>query len=194
VKRLVLFTLAAGLLGIGAARAANPVVVMETSLGTIKIELNEDKAPISAKNFLSYVDDKFFDNTTFHRVIPGFVIQGGGFEPGMKQKKTKDPIRNESGNGLPNARGTLSMARTRDLNSATSQFFINLVDNPNLDKGKYAVFGKVIDGMDVVDKIAAVKTGVKVQEVEIDGQLRKVPHQDVPVEDVIVKSVRRADK
>src|SRR6516225_2042008 len=85
-----------------------PVVVMETSLGTIKIELNEEKAPISTKNFLSYVDDKFYDNTTFHRVIPGFVIQGGGFEPGMKQKKTKDPIRNESGNGLPNARGTLS--------------------------------------------------------------------------------------
>ncbi len=156
----------------------NPVVVMETSMGTVKIELEATKAPGTVKNFLDYVDDKFYDGTTFHRVKPEFMIQGGGFEPGMKQKKTKAPIKNEAPNGLSNVRGTIAMARTNDLDSATAQFFINVVDNTFLDKGPYCVFGKVIEGMDVVDKIKNVKTDVK----------------DVPAEDVIIKSIRRTDK
>jgi cyclophilin family peptidyl-prolyl cis-trans isomerase len=196
MKRIFLLSLA--VLGIASlpVRAANPVVVMETSLGTIKIELFEDKSPITVKNFLSYVDDKFYDGTVFHRVIPDFMVQGGGFEPGMKQKKTKDPIKNESGNGLSNTAGTLAMARTNDPNSATSQFFINVGDNSRLDKfgGGYCVFGKVIDGMDVVNKIKAVKTGTKKQKIEVDGKEVEVPHQNVPVDDVVIKSVKRADK
>src|SRR5437764_525704 len=155
-------------------------VVMETSLGTIKIELDGDKAPVSTANFLSYVDDKFYDGTVFHRVIPTFMIQGGGFAPGMTQKKTKAPIKNESGNGLQNKRGALAMARTNDLNSATSQFFINVVDNDFLDSNRYAVFAKVVEGMDVVDKIKAVPTG------------NRSGHGDVPVKDVVIQSVRRA--
>jgi cyclophilin family peptidyl-prolyl cis-trans isomerase len=158
----------------------NPVVVMETSLGTIKIELDEQKAPITVKNFLSYVDDKFYDGTIFHRVIRDFMVQGGGFEPGLKQKRTKAPIKNESGNGLSNARGSIAMARTNDLNSATAQFFINVVDNSRLDPARYCVFGKVIDGMDVVDKIRDVST------------TRKADFADVPQEDVVIKSTRRA--
>ena len=165
----------------GAATAANPVVVMETSLGTIKIELNEEKAPISVKNFLQYVDDKHYDGTIFHRVIGTFMIQGGGFEPGLKEKKTREPIKNESSNGLSNERGTIAMARTSDLDSATSQFYINVVDNSgSLDKPRYCVFGKVIEGMDVVDKIKAVETGNV-------GRMANVPKQDV-----VIKSVRRA--
>jgi cyclophilin family peptidyl-prolyl cis-trans isomerase len=157
-----------------------PVVLMETSLGAIKIELNEDKAPITVKNFLSYVDDKFYDNTIFHRVIDGFMIQGGGFDPGMKQKTTKAPIKNESPNGLSNVRGSIAMARTNNPDSATAQFYINVGDNSgSLDKPRYCVFGKVIDGMDVVDKIKAVKTG------------SRAGHQDVPAQDVAIKSVRR---
>jgi peptidyl-prolyl cis-trans isomerase B (cyclophilin B) len=157
-------------------------VQMETSLGSIKIELDEDKAPLSVANFLSYVDDKFYDGTIFHRVINGFMIQGGGFEPGMKQKRTKAPIKNESGNGLSNVRGSIAMARTSDLNSATSQFYINVVDNSgSLDQPKYCVFGKVIEGMDVVDKIKAVRT------------TRSGPHGDVPAADVVINSVRRVD-
>ena len=155
-------------------------VVMETSLGTIKIELDGDKAPISTANFLSYVDDKFYDGTIFHRVIPNFMIQCGGFAPGMTQKKTKATIKNESGNGLQNKRGALAMARTNDLHSATSQFFINVVDNDFLDKNQYCVFGKVVEGLDVVDKIKAAPTG------------RKSGHDDVPVKDVVIQSVRRA--
>ena len=187
MKQLLFAVLAAGVFA-GAASAANPVVVMETSLGTIKIELNEEKAPISTKNFLSYVDDKFYDGTIFHRVIPNFMIQGGGFEPGLKQKKTKAPVKNESANGLSNARGTLAMARTSVPDSATAQFFINVKDNTFLDRAQaqdrvgYCVFGKVIDGMDVVDKIKAVETR------------GSVPVKDVPEEDVVIKSVRRADK
>jgi cyclophilin family peptidyl-prolyl cis-trans isomerase len=196
MKRIFLLSLA--VLGIAClpVRAANPVVVMETSLGTIKIELFEDKSPITVKNFLSYVDDKFYDGTVFHRVIPDFMVQGGGFESGMKQKKTKDPIKNESGNGLSNTAGTLAMARTNDPNSATSQFFINVGDNSRLDKfgGGYCVFGKVIDGMDVVNKIKGVKTGTKKQKIEVDGKEVEVPHQNVPVDDVVIKSVKRADK
>jgi peptidyl-prolyl cis-trans isomerase B (cyclophilin B) len=188
MQRYVFLAMASGLLGAGSAEAAdkNPVVIMETSMGTIKIELFADKAPVTVKNFLDYVDAKFYDNTIFHRVIPNFMIQGGGFEPGMKQKKTREAIKNESSNGLSNTTGTLAMARTPDPNSATAQFFINVKDNKFLDKAQdgvgYCVFGKVIDGMDVVNKIKDAQTGKK------DG------HADVPLQDVIIKSVRRADK
>ncbi|HVS34017.1 MAG TPA: peptidylprolyl isomerase [Gemmataceae bacterium] len=154
-------------------------VVMETSQGTIKIELDGDKAPTTTANFLAYVDEKFYDGTVFHRVIPNFMVQGGGFTPGMTQKKTKAPIKNESGNGLQNKRGAIAMARTNDLNSATSQFFINVVDNDFLDKNQYCVFGKVVEGLDVLEKIKAVPTG------------RKGGHDDVPVKDVVIQSVRR---
>ena len=164
----------------------NPVVVIETSEGTIKIELWADKAPITCKNFLQYVEEKFFDGTIFHRVIPGFMIQGGGFTPEMKQKKPHKPIKNEAAAHLKNLRGTLAMARTNVVDSATAQFFINLKDNAFLnhraktpDAYGYAVFGKVIDGMDVVDKIAKVKTG------------QHGPHGDVPVKAITIKTARR---
>ena len=160
-------------------------LVFETNLGNFEVELFEKEAPVSSENFLAYVDDGFFDGVIFHRVIPGFMIQGGGFEPGMKQKKTKAPIKNEATNGLKNARGTLAMARTNDINSATSQFFINLVDNDFLDNKAgnygYAVFGRVDSGMEVVDAIAAVKTG------------NKGRYQDVPAETVTIESARRVD-
>jgi peptidyl-prolyl cis-trans isomerase B (cyclophilin B) len=160
---------------------AAPQVVMETSLGTIKLELDEGKAPITVANFLSYVDEKFYDNTIFHRVMSDFMIQGGGFEPGMKQKKTKAAIKNESPNGLSNKRGTIAMARLPDPDSATAQFFINVEDNARgLDAQRYCAFGKVVEGMDVVDKIKAVATG------------RKGMHENVPSQDVVIKSVRRA--
>ncbi len=165
--------------------SATPVI-METSLGTMKLELDGDKAPVTVANFLSYVDDKFYDGTIFHRVISNFMIQGGGFEPGMKQKQTKPAITNESANGLSNKRGTIAMARTSNPNSATSQFFINVKDNDFLDKAKaqdgvgYCVFGKVTSGLDVLDKIKDVRTGTKAK------------HQDVPVQDVTILSVRRA--
>src|SRR5262249_27652907 len=134
-------------------------VVMTTSLGTIRLELDGDKAPVGVANFLSYVDDQFYDNTIFHRVIKDFMIQGGGFEPGLRQKRTKAPIKNESPNGLSNPRGTIAMARTSDPDSATAQFYINVVDNARgLDSQRYCVFGQVIEGMDVVDKIRAVRT------------------------------------
>ena len=155
-------------------------VVMETSLGTIKIEVDGDKAPVTVANFLAYVDEKFYDGTIFHRVIPNFMIQCGGFQPGMKQKATKATIKNESSNGLSNARGTLAMARTSVPDSASSQFFINVKDNKRLDAAKYCVFGKVIAGLDVVDKIKVVETG------------SKGGHDDVPLTDVVVKTVRRA--
>lgn len=167
----------------------NPVVVMETSMGTVEIELFADKAPITVKNFLQYVEDKHFDGTIFHRVIgkeyggKDFMIQGGGFEPGMKQKKTRDPIKNEAANGISNLRGTLAMARTSDPDSATAQFFVNVADNKFLDKSEesdgYAVFGRVIKGMDVVDKIKAVET------TKVGG------HGDVPKEDVVIKKVTK---
>jgi cyclophilin family peptidyl-prolyl cis-trans isomerase len=201
VKRLLFAGLCLGLLAMTAkADAPNPVVVMETSEGTIKIELFADKAPTTVKNFLNYVDEKFYDGTTFHRVMPKFMIQGGGFLPGLAQaksgkdvkaleKKTHDPIKNEASNGLHNERGTIAMARTEDADSATSQFFINVVDNTKkLDPGGvspdgYCVFGKVIDGMDVVDKIKNVKTTVN----------RNIRMKDIPAEDVVIKSIRRAD-
>jgi cyclophilin family peptidyl-prolyl cis-trans isomerase len=198
MKRLLILALTVLAVGSLSARAAdkNPVVEIDTSLGKIKVELDQEKAPITVKNFLSYVDDKFYDGTVFHRVIGDFMIQGGGFEKGLqnvkspeqflaKEKKTKEPIKNESGNGLSNTRGTIAMARTRDLDSATAQFYINTVDNSGkLDKPKYCVFGKVIDGMDVVDKIRAVKTRVLVKD-----QI-----EDIPVEDVVINSIRRVDK
>jgi len=159
------------------------MILFETSLGDFTIELLEKEAPESVANFTRYIDDKFFDGTIFHRIVPGFVIQGGGFAEDMTQKKTKPPVKNEADNGLKNQRGTLSMARTNDINSATSQFFVNLKDNDFLDHSRanfgYAVFARVTEGMDVVDKIAAVETG------------RKRGFDDVPVEAVIMKSVRR---
>lgn len=165
------------------SKEAAPVVILTTSLGDIKIELNAEKAPISVENFLGYVDDGFYDETIFHRVIPNFMIQGGGMMPDMESKGTKAPIKNEADNGLTNDRGTIAMARTAVKDSATSQFFINLKDNQFLNHGTrdfgYAVFGKVIEGMDVVDKIAAVPTG------------NKAGHQNVPLENVVTVSARR---
>ena len=159
------------------------MVVFETSHGTMKLEVYPDDAPVTVENFLKYIDEGFFNGTIFHRVIPGFVIQGGGFDAEMNQKKTHPPITNEADNGLKNLRGTLSMARTSAKDSATSQFFINLVDNDVLDHGVrdfgYAVFAKVVEGMDVVDKIAGVATG------------NRGPHGDVPVDAVVIESVRR---
>jgi peptidyl-prolyl cis-trans isomerase A (cyclophilin A) len=160
----------------------------ETSLGNFTVELFDKEAPISAKNFLSYVDDKHYDGTIFHRVIPGFMIQGGGMEVGMGEKDMKDPIKNEAKNGLKNERGTLAMARTNVVDSATAQFFINLKNNELLNHQPgspstygYAVFGKVTEGMDVIDKIAKVKTATR------------RAHSDVPVEDVVITSVRRVE-
>jgi len=178
-----LFAAVAGMFLAAAAQAANPVVVLETSKGDIKIELFEDKAPVTVKNFLKYVDDKHFDGLTFHRVISNFMIQGGGYDADQKERKTREPIKNESGNGVPNNRGYIAMARTEDLDSATSQFYINVKDNPSLDKGKYCAFGRVIDGMDVVDKIKDVETGRK-------GMFR----QDCPLDDVVIKTAKRVDK
>jgi cyclophilin family peptidyl-prolyl cis-trans isomerase len=161
------------------------MIRFETNLGDFTIELFEEKAPLSVANFLKYIDDGHFDGTIFHRIVPGFVIQGGGFTENMTQKKTQPPVKNEADNGLKNLRGTLSMARTNDINSATSQFFVNLKDNDFLDHSRgnfgYAVFARVTDGMDVVDKIAAVKTG------------RKGGFDDVPVEPIVMKSVKRTD-
>lgn len=146
----------------GKKERRKPMVLISTSLGDIKLELYEEKAPITAANFLSYVEEGFYDNTIFHRVINNFMIQGGGMTADMKQKQTKDPIKNEADNGLKNERGTIAMARTADVNSATSQFFINHRDNAFLDHGArdfgYAVFGKVVEGIEIVDKIAAVQT------------------------------------
>ena len=158
------------------------MIKLHTNFGVISIELDFEKAPISAKNFQQYVEDGHYNNTIFHRVIGNFMIQGGGFEPGMKQKPCRDPIENEAANGLKNKKYTLAMARTNDPHSATAQFFINVVDNDFLDfkapMGNgwgYCVFGKVVDGTDVVDKIKAVKTG------------SAGFHQDVPKEDVVIE-------
>lgn len=157
---------------------------IDTSMGTITLELNEDKAPETVRNFVKYAEDGHYDGTIFHRVIDGFMIQGGGFTKSMDQKPTREPIRNEAMNGLKNERGTIAMARTMIVDSATSQFFINLVDNAFLDFSSptpqgfgYAVFGKVVDGMNVVDSIAKVKTG-------FSG-----PHQNVPEEAIVIKKI-----
>lgn len=163
----------------------NPVVQIETTMGIIKVELFADKAPITVKNYLNYVEKQFYDGTLFHRVIPNFMIQGGGINPDMSPKPTEKPIKNESGNGLKNSRGTIAMARTNLPNSATAQFFINIRDNRKLDPDRapdgwgYCVFGKVIEGMDVVDKIKDVPTA------EVDE------HKNVPKEPVTIKSIRK---
>jgi len=169
-------------------KTANPVVVIETSKGTIKAELWTDKAPGTVSNFMSYVNEKFFDGVIFHRVMPGFMIQGGGFTSNMVQKATHAQIKNEAKADVRNLRGTLAMARTDQVDSATAQFFINLVNNGGLDHRNetqdgfgYCVFGKVTEGMDVVDAIAKVETGVR-------GF-----HKNVPLEAVIIKSVRKAE-
>jgi peptidyl-prolyl cis-trans isomerase B (cyclophilin B) len=158
------------------------MIKLETTLGDITIELDSEKAPLTAKNFLEYINSGYYDNTLFHRVIDGFMIQGGGFEPGMKQKQTHAPIQNEAANGLKNEKYTIAMARTSDVHSATAQFFINVADNASLNYTSstprgfgYCVFGRVVDGQDVVDKIRKVKTG------------SRSGHQDVPQEDVVVR-------
>ena len=157
------------------------MITIKTNHGDIKITLFEDKAPISCENFRRYVEDGFFADTIFHRVIPGFMVQGGGMDENLRQKATHDPIKNEADNGESNRRGTLAMARTMEVDSATSQSFINLSDNNFLDHGGrdfgYAVFGEVTDGMDVVDAIAGVETG------------NRAGHQDVPVETVTIQAV-----
>ncbi|MGO9038135.1 MAG: peptidylprolyl isomerase [Steroidobacteraceae bacterium] len=159
------------------------MIRFETTLGDFTVELFEKEAPETVVNFLKYIDSGFFDGTIFHRIVPGFVIQGGGFTDDMSQKRTQPPIKNEANNGMKNLRGTLSMARTNDVNSATSQFFVNLKDNDFLDHKPgnfgYAVFARVTDGMDVIDKIAAVATG------------RRRGFEDVPTEAVVMKRVQR---
>jgi len=166
--------------------AEDPVVVIETSMGDITVRLNPNKAPGSVKNFLAYVNDGFYDGTIFHRVISNFMIQGGGFTADLQKKPVGEPIKNEAGNGLKNRRGTIVMARTPEIHSATSQFFINVQDNGSLNyKGPsardygYAVFGEITEGLDVVDKIRKVKTGSK-------GPFPK----DVPMETVVIKTIR----
>jgi peptidyl-prolyl cis-trans isomerase A (cyclophilin A) len=177
--------LGTGVAGAGEPAVRNPVVLMETSLGNVKLELFAKEAPISVKNFLDHVNSRFYDGTVYHRVIPNFMIQGGGFTADLNRKQTSPPIKNEADNGLKNRSGTLAMARTSVVDSATSQFFINVVDNDFLnhrDKTTqgygYAVFGKVIEGMEVVDKIAAVKTGTQ-------KGLR-----DIPETPVVIKSMK----
>ena len=164
-------------------KGVNPMVNISTNLGDIKVELYKDKAPITVENFLSYVNDGFYNDTIFHRVIPNFMVQGGGFSEDMQQKQTKAPIKNEAENGLKNEIGTLAMARTSDINSATSQFFINIANNEFLNNGVrdfgYAVFGKVTEGMDIVNKIAAVKTGTV-------GYFRDVPEESVKINSISV--------
>ena len=163
---------------------ANPVARFKTSLGDFSVELFADKSPLTAANFVQYATSGFYDGTIFHRVIPGFMVQGGGMTPGMKEKDTKAPIKNEADNGITNDRGTIAMARTSDPHSATCQFFINLVDNKSLNyRSKdlsgwgYCAFGKVTEGMEVVDAIAKVDTG------------NRLPHQNVPKEDVLILGV-----
>ena len=159
------------------------MIILSTGFGEVTIELYDAEAPITVQNFLQYVEDGFFDGTIFHRVIPDFVLQGGGFTADMKQKKTRPPIKNEAENGLKNKRGTLSMARTQEIDSATSQFFINLKDNDFLDHGTrdfgYAVFAKVTDGMEIIDRIAQVATG------------NHGMHRGVPLEPVVILSAKR---
>jgi cyclophilin family peptidyl-prolyl cis-trans isomerase len=159
------------------------MIRFDTTHGGFTVELFAKEAPVTVENFLRYVDDGFFDGTVFHRIVPGFVIQGGGLTKDFASKKTRTPIKNEAHNGLKNSRGSLSMARTSDIHSATSQFFVNLKDNAFLDHGPrdygYAVFGRVTDGMDVIDKIARVGTGTR------------RGYQDAPLEDVVILSARR---
>lgn len=162
------------------------MVRFETSHGDFTVELYEQDAPQTVANFLRYVDEGFFDGTIFHRIVPGFVIQGGGLTNDFRQKQTHPPVRNEADNGVRNERGTLSMARTEEIHSATSQFFVNLADNEFLDHRPgqygYAVFGRVSEGMEVIDKIAAVHTG------------RRRGYSDAPMEDVLIRTARRTEK
>jgi peptidyl-prolyl cis-trans isomerase A (cyclophilin A) len=181
MHRLFLFVLAF-LFGI-AAHAANPMLEVKTSQGTLTIDLYQDKAPKTVENFLQYAKDGFFNGTIFHRVIPDFMIQGGGFTPDMKEKEARAPIKNEAKNGLKNELGTLAMARTNDPHSAAAQFYINLkdnsfLDNPGRDGWGYAVFGKVVQGLDVMQKIAKVPTG------------NAGPHQNVPTTPILIESVK----
>ena len=163
-------------LALAQAPAANPKVLLKTTMGDITLELYPAKAPITVKNILDYVNAKHYDGLVFHRVIPGFMIQCGGYTADMHEKATNPPIKNESGNGLKNARGSAAMARSQELDTATAQFYINLVDNVSLDEMKYCAFGKVIAGMDVVDAIAKVPTG------------NKRGHRDVPIEPITILS------
>jgi peptidyl-prolyl cis-trans isomerase B (cyclophilin B) len=172
-----------------AAGAAGPQVEMKTSLGVIVIELDAEKAPATVENFLQYVKDGHYDGTVFHRVIPGFMVQGGGFDRDFKQKPTRKPIKNEAGNGLKNDVGTVAMARTGDPHSATAQFFINVADNvplnfrfPTPEGFGYTVFGKVVKGMDVVQRIVKLETGPG-----------PAPHQNVPVKPVVIESAKMVD-
>jgi peptidyl-prolyl cis-trans isomerase A (cyclophilin A) len=167
-----------------ASSAKGPVVALKTSMGIIRVQLDPAKAPASTENFLKYVDAKFYDGTVFHRVIPGFMVQGGGLTADLKEKTPRAPVKNEAKNGLKNVRGSIAMARTADPNSATSQFFINVVDNvfldpPGADGYGYAVFGKVVEGMDVVDKIRDVRTTTK------------GPYANCPAEPVVIESARK---
>jgi peptidyl-prolyl cis-trans isomerase A (cyclophilin A) len=185
MKSARILFLAGLLLCLAAPVHAEPQQVMlKTSKGDITLELDADKAPKTVANFLAYVDAGFYDGTIFHRVIPGFMIQGGGLDPDLDKKPTREPVENEAKNGLKNNRGTIAMARTGDPHSATAQFFINHKDNPNLDYPSfdgwgYAVFGRVTEGMDVVDAIAAVPTGVR------------AGHRDVPLDNVLIESASR---
>ena len=182
--RLLFCCLFASVLFARADQPADPIIILKTSLGTITLQLDATHAPLSTSNFLSYVNSKFYDGTIFHRIIPGFMVQGGGFTPEMTEKPTQPAIHNESTNGLKNLRGTISMARTSNPDSATSQFFLNLVDNaaldPTSDSGPgYAVFGKIIGGLDVLDKMAQVPTTTR-------GE-----YENVPVTPVILISARQ---
>lgn len=169
----------------GCSSAPKPQVVIETSMGTIKIELFERQSPLTVKNFLGYVDDKFYDGTIFHYVVEDAVIQGGGLLPDMSEKKTRSPIRNESANGLSNLRGTIAMARTDEEHSITSQFFINVKNNLELDRARanfgMPVFGRVVEGMDVVEKIHRVLVGFR------------GPRSQVPQQDIVIQSIRRVE-
>ena len=172
---------AALIAGCGPAVNPHPVVVMETTRGTIELTLDAEKAPVSVKNFLAYAEVGFYDSLIFHRVIPRFIIQGGGFDVRRKERLTRDPIKNESGNSLTSTRGSIAMARTNELNSATSQFYINLRDNFRLDEMKYAVFGEVTAGMDVVDAISTMET------VNLGGAFGNIPKETVMIRSVTVK-------
>jgi peptidyl-prolyl cis-trans isomerase B (cyclophilin B) len=188
MKRIVLLAAAACVLAGTTEQveaAGNPIVLVSTTKGDIKIELDQEKAPKTVANFLAYVKEKHYDGTIFHRVIPDFMIQAGGMDKNMNERSTKEPVQNEADNGLKNVAGSVAMARTNDPHSATAQFFINVKDNTFLDHRSktpsgygYTVFGKVIDGMDVVKKIEKVKTTTR------------SPHQNVPDEPVIIKSIR----
>ncbi len=186
IKKLLIslsFVILSSTFSYAAQESQNPKVMIKTSMGGIKIELFEKEAPLSVRNFLEYVESGFYSGTIFHRVIPGFMIQGGGFNTMIVRKNTRSPIKNEAGNGLKNSRGTLAMARTSVVDSATSQFFINVADNRFLDHKSetadgygYAVFGRVIEGMDVVERIAAART-----------TRREMP--DMPEENIVINSV-----